>query len=397
MNVNLRNYKHLLGVAFVAVLIIYGMPRAMGIGYITGYQGLQAEFDSVFVKNYWYDSTHKGPNSNYNNFEASATEFFDHINLDPDEATTYLPNLGASQTPVSVDLGYGTTVYQWAVKVTEEVVEGSNATHTWTTTIETFKEFQMIRYKCDWSVNLWLTGDYNEATMTGEAHVWRDAQIWIRLVPQDFVYFEDNPDQVFFSPAKIQLSSIEWWSTDNAGKEDHTSNIAQYQDLFPEARGETLGIFYSRGGADTDLEQTILNFEGILLDPQVFREEYWVRLDLQMFRPFSWWSPYPISWSYEFPSVKLDFEVFVFVVGEWTVQLSSDETLELEPHQPQIVEFNFLGPLLNWINGVVSWFGNPFNLAGLGGTAIAIVVLFFFALILIRAPWILKRLFGGKN
>jgi len=374
------------------------------VGYVSGYQGLSAEFNSVYFKGYWYTASTTGPNSNYLVGKpavaqtASAAEFFDHINLDPDYSSSYLPNLCASQSPICVDTDYGTKTYgPWSVKTGESTQTVTNWTGSYQVTTETYKEYQIVRYRCEWSVNLWLNGASDEATMDGNAHTWQDAEIWVKLTPQSFVYFADNPDKVYFAPAKIQLADAEWWSLDQTQTKSENPSIASYQDVFPEAKGEALGIFYSRGGSQVDIESETLSYQGEHLDPSIFRSEYWVRISLGTFRPHSWWNDvlHLTGYSYEFPSVKLDFEVFVFVVGEWTVQLEEGETVSLTNHDPQVVNTSMFQFLWDWAGMVNSWLGNPFNLAGLGAFGIAavavvtvVVLTYFFG-----TAWI-KRLLG---
>ncbi|MDH5686274.1 MAG: hypothetical protein OEZ48_00185 [Candidatus Bathyarchaeota archaeon] len=386
-----KNVGAIVGVLMIASLLLgtflVGSVVKMGtVGFITGYQGLQAEFNSVYLKGYWYDSDHDGPNKNYLEWpdkRASAVEFFDHINLDPDHSSDLLPNLAASMSPIVVDETVDPKRWIWRVKVGEETEEGKNATHSWFRIIEEYKEFQILRYRCEWAMNLWLSGPGTEA-YPDDLRTYRDAQVWIRLVPQAFVYFEDNPDQVYFSPALVQVLDVEWYSfTDDKEKEVKDEAIAKYEDLIPKSEGETLGIFYSRGAQEINLQNKVLSYENQLLDPAVFRDEYWIRLSLLEFKPNSWWNDplHLTGWSWQYPSVKIKFLVHVFVVGEWTVKLEKGETVELEVHDPTVSP-----PAAPWFDishitdALEAFWADPLNklATGLFVLMVAIVIILVF-------------------
>jgi len=358
-------------------LVASAIIKMASVGYIVGYQGLQAEFNSVYYKGYWYDSTHTGPNSQityWSKQKATAAEFFDRLNLDPDHSTEYLPNLCASQAPVVLDESAEPKVWIWRVKTGEEIQKGENETHTWTTLIEVFKEFQMMRYKAEWSMNLWLSGPAGEA-YPDQSRAWRDAQIWIRLVPKDFVYFKDNPEQVFFSPSLIQLKDIDWYSfKESKDQETPDSTISKYQDLIPKAEGETLGIFYSRGGYPVEVERTLISYEGRILDPEIFRDEYWVKISVLEYKPYSWfeWGGL-LGWGWKYPSVKLKFLVHIFVVGQWTVRLEKGDIVELKEHETLASPPTIITSFLDAIN---QWLADPFN-------KLALAFFFFIVIVLV--------------
>jgi len=370
--------KRKLFVIVLGVLIILNWNRistSFSIGYISGFQGLQPEFNSVYFKGYWYTASTRGPNENYRiggvSQTASAAEFFDHINLDPDESDRYLPNLHVQQNYIALDEDYGKVTYgPWSVKTGESTETVTNATGTYQVTTETYIQFQMDKYRCEWQFNVYLDGTWGEATLDPIAHKWLDTEIWVKLVPKAWVYFADNPDQVFFAPAKIQCSSLEWGD----------SSITQYQSIEP-TTGSSLGIFYARGGSDEAASDSdLLSYQGVSLDPDIFRSEYWVRISLNQFQPYAWGYLGQVQ-GQKFPSVTLTFTVYIFVVGEWTVKLTKGETVSLTPHETQT--------FLDWLSSLVdawnTFWSNPFNLAGLGAfgiTAIAvvavIVLVFFF-------------------
>lgn len=401
-----------LGMAMIAFIVIGSIVvgsviKLSGVewGFLTGYQGLQTEFNSVKYKGYWYDRTHLGPNSQisyWKTYTASAGEFQDRLNLDPDHPTEYLPNLLASQTPVVIDTDQAPKTWLWRVQVDETTEEGENDTHSWTKTIETYREFQLMRYVCQWDMNLWLSGPAGEA-YPDPMRAWRDGELWIKIVPKAFIYFEDNPDRVFFAPSLVQLQDIDWYSfKESKDQEAQDGGISQYQDLIPKAEGETLGLFYARGGDPVQIEESVMAYEGSLLDPEIFRDEYWVKISLIEFKPFSWFELGGLAgWSWKYPSVRMRFMVHVFVVGEWTVKLEKGDIVELEQHEP--IEPPPVPIVTDWQKfqeALAEWFENPLNKLALG----ALIAIGVFVAILIFAPQALFSLVvlyrtakGGKS
>ena len=375
-------------VLLVAILLVgsVGAVKLLSVGYLTGYQGLEMRFNSIYYKGYWYTDTNPGPNPNYQNYEASVCEIrIDRVNFDPDETKKHRANLRTSQQPVLVDTTVDPKTYgPWRIKVDEEtkLVPKSNETHSWTeqVTTEVYKEYQIERYRCEWRVNLWLDGPQDEGKPGATQHYY-DLQLWIKVIPQSFVYFVDNPDEVYFSPSYIGLDQdVTWRSGEhdpNDGEKD--PDMAARCDLFPEAEGETCAIFYARGAEEVDLEGTILSYQGAQLDPAIFRDEYWIRIGVDRFLPRSVWELGGLDWSWKYPSALMVFKVYVFVVGEWTVKLEKGEVKDLKSHQAGYGSTTDIPGILGSILSGILY--NPFT-----WIIIAIIVI---ALLSIFAPGVL--------
>jgi hypothetical protein len=145
------------------------------------------------------------------------------------------------------------------------------------------------------------------------------------------------------------------------------------QDLIPKAAGETLGIYYTRGGTPVQMEATLLSYQGAQLDTSIFRNEYWTRIDLLNFKPINWFD-YGIWHNWKYPSVMLEFTVYVFVVGRWTVYIGTGEVPSLSPHLPIVQTGN---PINDFFNALAAWFSNPLTQFWL--IIIVIVILLIFA------------------
>ena len=352
-----KNSKRALAAFLLMLLAVFvlftfkGRELSTGTGYLVGTQGLQAEFHSVWYNGAWWSSTEQPQGVN-----PSSASFGYTMVFDPDAAASFKPDLCASQQPITVKDDQPRE-YTWQYKVE------SGKTLANGTIVDVYKQFTLFRYKCEWAVNVWLSGTEAEAlgrerVVVGDRELdptYSDAAIWLKLTPRSFVYFLDNPDQVYFAPCYVGLAKdVEWIGTDKNGQKIlNDGDIEKTEDIIPEAQGETLGIYYQRGGGSVVTEDTFLQYQGTRLDPEIFRDQYWIRFSLIQFKPYNWWD-LGFWHNWKFPSAHLDFLVYVFVVGEWTVMLKTGEVPQLEPHTPVSGGEN----PFQWI---IDWFANPWN------------------------------------
>lgn len=327
----------------------------LGIGYLSGTQGLEPTFDSVKWKGaYW--STNETGLPTHDTAAPSSMSFGYSMVFDPDEPLEAMPDMCGSQQPMTVQTDTEPKKYSWQI---------SNGTKTFDngTIADVYTQFDMYRYKCDWAINVWLSGTEKEAdgamnrfwypyVVTPD---YAGAELWLRLQPRSFVYFTDNPDEVYFAPAYIGLAENAHWVGINRDgqKVDPDPQIVSSQDIIPKAQGETVGIYYQRGGGSVISEDVLLSYQNHNLDPEIFRNDYWMRLNLMSFKPLSWeeWLVYH-NWKY--PSAYLHFTVYLFVVGQWTVYFKTGEIPKLEPHTPVV---NLASPF----DALLSWLSNPLN------------------------------------
>jgi hypothetical protein len=327
------------------------MPQLSEIGFLTGTQGLEAQFDSLYFNNSYCSVTEKPSWAR----QASSWSFGYSMDFDPDVKDDGWCDLLATQQPMTLDTDVEPKHYSWTVD--QGLVTLSNGTQA-----KKIYQFEMWRYRLTWRINIWLSGTEAEACDTTYFNIitWEPnyggTKIWIKLVPKAFVYFKENPDQVFFAPAYIGLNSYTWASIDKDGKTIlNDPDMQKTQDLIPKAAGETLGLYYTRGGAPVNLEQTLLSYQGLSLDTAIFRNEYWTRIDLLNFKPINWYD-YQIWHNWKYPSVMLEFTVYSFVVGRWTVYISTGEVPNLNPHLPITVTGN---PIADFLNALGTWLSNP--------------------------------------
>ena len=355
----LKQRKKLLVVAGVAVLVLvlFVQVQPLDIGYLSGAQGLEPQFHSVYWHNSYWSSTEKGE-SPYGDVASSSRSFGFSMQFDPDETQKGMPDLCASTQTMTRESDVP-VAYTW------EVPQGTTTLPNGTT-VRVAKQFEMYKYRMDWAMNLWLTGSEWEADgkyydlglllpkLYVDGGAYSSAELWIKLVPKNFVYFTDNPDNVYFAPAYIALQEpVRWIGTEADGTQTlNDPDIAAINDIIPESTGETLGIYYQRGGGDTLTSSELLSYQGLTLDSSVFRSEYWTRINLVEFQAHSWMS-WVLIHGWKYPSAYMHFMVDLFVVGEWTVYYQTGEVPGLTPHLP-VVQIDIL-------TQIGAWLGNPFN------------------------------------
>jgi len=389
--------KKLLAILLLALIIffIFNQIWPMSVGYLTATQGLQAEFHSLYTNGKWLSNTEKPSSFTIQDRTLSASTasnwFFGYeLNFDPDEPDDGFPNLVATQQPIAVDMEVGPKHYDpWTVD--KGLVTLPNGTKA-----QKIIQFEMWRYQCEWSINIELSGSKAEACDRRWDYgiAWEPnyggVDIWIRLEPRAFVYFEDNPDEVYFAPAYIAVTDYVVASIDENGKMTiDDPEIKKEIDLIPKAKGETLGIYYERGGlTPVDMEEKVLTYKGIELDPEIFRDEYWIHISLLNFKPrntVDFWTKVHNCW---FPSVQLDFKVYVLVVGKWTVYLTTEEVEELQPHEPVVIESNPWKWLSNWWNNPMT---QIWMLLFMGFIALVLIAVFAPGVLTAITAWMFRK------
>ncbi|RLI82367.1 hypothetical protein DRP04_04150 [Archaeoglobales archaeon] len=401
----LRKNRKLIAILAIALLLIClgNFTRLETVGYLTATQGLEAQFAALRVNGIWLSEAEKPSTFSIKDRELSAENasnwFFGYeLDFDPDEQDDGFPNLLINQQPFTVKTNpFGEVEYdeRYAWQVDKGIVTLSNGSKA-----RKVIQFEMWRCKLSWALNIWLSGPKAESCDRAwhGGIAWEPdyggTEIWIKLKSRNFAYFQDNPDEVYFAPAYFGVEYYEIASIDQDNRKtlddpDMTSCI----DLNPKERGETCGIYYERGGTPIDIEETLLTYENVELDPAVFRNEYWIHIDLVTFKPWNhidfWWKTH----SYKWPSITLHFIVYVFVVGKWTVYLSEDEVPQLTPHTPP----SLVRRPWSWLT---DWWSNPWTLlwTGIFGFFVLLIVI---AILAIFAPGALtaitRTLFGRRR
>jgi len=389
----LKRNKLILAAVLIGIIVIsvaVGITlQPMAVGYTQGSQGIDFQFHSVHRNSEWWSATERG-SPIYGDVYPSVRSFGASMVLDLDHAEKGMPDLCGSRGGFQVVNPDDPTPYTWRVKTGTTVQNGQ--------TMDVYKQYEMYRYEANFSMNIWLSGTEWEADGKYDdsgfgSYVspnWAGSEIWIKVTPQSFVYFSGNPEQVYFAPAYIGLA-----------KDSILSGVTEdknaYADYIPKNQGEVLGIYYVRGAMDVDInEQKLLSYQGQTLDPAIFRNEYWARIDLVQFKPRSWTDWFWHKW--EYPSVHLEFKVYVYAIGQWTVYFKQGELPDLNPHTPVVKTSDPISNFFAWLGGILGaiadFFSNLFGAAATVWTWIIILTIALIAAGLIFL-WLMTR--GGSG
>lgn len=363
----LKKKKYLIGLGLIAIIVFFTFTQtnySASIGYLSGTQGLDVQFNSLYFSNYWWSATEQGPPNSvasHNTATPAIKSFGYSMDLDPDGRDRGMPDIMAETQTMTRDSDTPMDTYSWRVPVRQITLQNGSI-------MTQYKQYEMYRYRMDWAMNLYLSGNdlesngyYDGIWGLGARYTntnYGSSELWLKLIPKSFVYFSQNPDSVYFAPAYIALKEPVAYG---GVTKDNTvvkvdPEMTAYEDISPESTGAPLGIYYTRGGNDIGLESKLLSYQGANLDPAIFRNEYWTRINLGTFTPKTWGTP-NINYGYKYPSAYMHFMVDVFVVGQWTVYYKTGQIPALEPHTP-VVSYDFFSLLGE---GISDWFGNPFN------------------------------------
>jgi hypothetical protein len=361
----------------------------MDVGYMQGTQGLDFQFHSVRRNGEWWSATERG-SPTYGDVYPSVRSFGAGMVLDPDHAEKGMPDLCGNVGGFQLVDPENPVPYIWQVKTGTTVQNGQ--------TMDVYKQYAMYRYQANFSLNLQLSGTeweadgkYDDAWLGSYVSPnWGGSEIWIKVKPQSFAYFSGNPEKVYFAPAYMGL-------TKDAMYGGVTEDPSAYVTTIPNAQGDVLGFFYQRGGGDVKLDESkLLSYQGEVLDPAIFREEYWIRVNLVQFKPRSW-----IDWfwhKWEYPTVHLEFKIYVYAIGQWTTYFKQGELPDHNPPQPTVKTSDPISNFFAWLGGILAGIGQFFgNLFGAAATVWTWIILLAIALLAVGLifMWLMTR--GGHS
>jgi len=134
-----------------------------------------------------------------------------------------------------------------------------------------------------------------------------------------------------------------------------------------------------------------------MLDSSIFRDEYWAKINLILFKPITWYDWWILFHHWKYPSVQLNFVVYLFVVGEWTVYFKTGEVPALTPHEP-VYNIALPGILENFLSALGGFFSTPVGFLIIIGAFLLLVLIILAAtgsLPVLATLWFSRRKRGG--
>lgn len=326
---------------FVVVILITSaffvapLLSVTSIGYSQGTQGFSFTFGNVYFNNAWWSSGKYGVSPWGSNPPTVAQFGLNSLNLQP----SGMPSLSAATSAFVPDI-YNATgqdhSFSWMLPTGTSTVNGQK--------VNSYSQYSMELVRCSFNLTLYLSGSGSEAgNYLGASPNWAGAQIWITLTPNEFLYFNSNPNQLYLAPALIQVASASWgiksydyygggaW-TPSSGDIASTVNL---QSVNPSQPGEVIGVYYSLGGTPVNIGTSGYTYDGQALDPAIFRSQYYAEITLNNFQAQNWFANplsaiiglYQHSWCY--PAVQLNLVMYVWVVGVWQTYFTPGQVISM--------------------------------------------------------------------
>ena len=314
------------------------------------------------------------------------------------------PTIGGAMQGFTADLANASGLdktYTWSIPNGTVTQNGQ--------TLNAYTNYEMERVLCNMSFNIRLSGTGSQAgpalqtgagaifgvggyiLSSGVAPDYQNYKIWISITPNNFLYFKNNPSQLFIAPAYIGLNNggavIAPITSANSGSYGSgapaitTAMFSSVVATYPQAQGDVFPIYYNLGGtAASTTQNTLLSYQGQTLDSSIFRSVYYIELTLSQFQAvntYGWGGLTGHNWA--FPSLQYNLCVYVYVIGSWTTYFKQGELPKSLP-EPVVSggATTVLGELASAISSVLS---NPlYDLIILGIIIIIVagILIFFF-------------------
>jgi len=286
------------------------------LSYTTGYEGVKARFAGVSYEG----ENHKG------------ALWGSTFNWDADDKTKGLPDITGEMTSVfipkesvgaqPVTLG-GKDISQWLLGTT--TVKNPVNTYEWELTKEgTTALYVMEEWELRWFVSISCDPDLPDevewATFPSEIYKRRelvDVEIWFELDLSPVWYFEGT-DTTYFAIAQLKLAE-DVAMGGRHHKEGYTEEeVNKELSITPMSRQSIVSIYRGLFGSDANrAEKEAYSFRGKELNPDLFTDKVYAKLQLNDFGVSSW---YAMGNHWRGDVVTYAFAMRVFVIGQWTVK-----------------------------------------------------------------------------
>lgn len=363
------NYTQIL-IAFALFAIVSGL--AIGLAHrgdllrlapISTYQGIHPSFEAIGYNGRLYTTQNK--------YDASVSYIGPAtMNWDPDKADAEMPNVRGELRDIRIvdDIG-GFEVEETLAHIVSDFggsYEPNRAYKTYKWQVDTdgdgWKEtnYQMELWICSMEVNVFIDPDRGGLfTWSREIQnkLYPDLDVWLKIeASQDWGTYFDDPiiENTYFGLAYLELAEL-------TKPEDHTRLT-----VVPGSQWSAFDLYNGLGGdvpIDPDEpDQQAYVYQGVELNPNVFKSEWYTKLN---FGDFGTYDYNILGGSFKSDEVQVKALAHVFVVGEWIVQPPVDEPgddddLE-DPDAPDQDPPWIDNPISQWIKSMSEKFSTPFG------------------------------------
>ena len=367
---------------------------------VSGYQGVHPSFAGIYMWDRIY--------TEQNRYDASVVTISGaDLNFDPDDQWYHKPNLRGELRdiqvvenlrpyvnapsffgldPMPIQNPYRT--YEWRVK------DSAGNVHV----------YRMELWLCSLQVNLWAEPSYVDnwawkANTEYDDKRYDNTEVWLRLKPHEGRYFyatvggkEVEAARTYFAVAYMEL--YQWklggdvLSYVQATGSSSEADAAMLIGCSPKAQWSAFTLAESLRGAESSQKPLAKakSYEGMLLNPDVFKEEWYTRIILSDFGTRTdWWKR--LQGTYAADNAQWTALAHIFAIGEWVVKPELERNMETHPSKSSV----------GWLDWFAWWAKTPWGTLTLSSLAliiIAIVViaaLAYFGLLTPLLAWLFAR------
>ena len=358
-NIRLRKQHVILAIVLLfAILLFTGRIPILSLVTDTNYQGPHPLFYGVEWNGKIWDRDNPGDGNSFDTM----------LIWDPDQPYSGMGNLEGEETAMflpGIQNPYGLPDWvprQWISSLQYyrnpvNIYEWNIGTHYYRMAEYVLEWFVTIRYHADSEDEKFSSGWSPFADQCYTPRRYHNVKVWFQISLVSPAYFK-GANNTFFGIGKIELKNIEIIALDK-------NKVA----VMPDAEGTPLPLYLAPFNKPYN-PPSPPSFEGQELDPNVFTHTVYTYIRLDDFgeqRTLAWANQLDKA---EGDVVTFQFEVHVFVVGEWIVK-NIDEVPKDYHASPVINDYWYLGK--GWGDTLAGFFSNPLTI--FWGTLIGIIIL----------------------
>lgn len=355
----IRKQHIILGIVLIfAILLFMGKIPMLSLVTDTNYQGPHPLFYGIQWNGKTWDRDNPGAGNSFDTM----------MNWDPDQPYDGMGNLEGEETAMflpGVQNPYGLPDWvprQWIsnlqyYKNPVKTYEWHVGNHYYKMAEYVLEWFVSIRYHPDGDQEKFASGWSAIADQCFIPRRYHNVKVWFQIRLQSPAYFS-GANNTYFGIGKIELKNLEIIALDK-GK------VA----VMPDSPGTPLPLYLSPFGQPYTPPEPY-KFQGTELDPTVFTHSVYTYIRLDDFgeqRTLAIFNQLDKAMG---DVVTFQFEVHVFVVGEWIVK-NIDQVPKDYHARPVIADYWYLGK--GWGEAIAGFFSNPLTI--FWGSIITIIVI----------------------
>ena len=311
MNLSFQQSR-LITIIICSIILLSGGAQSLltlgSLGYPSGYEGVKASFVGLD----WNTEGQTGQEA------LVGMSFF----FDPDDPTHGACNLEGEMTNAFVPEGSrpaGWVPADWWDIATGYINNPVN-TYTWNLANPDNPDETVAYEMEEWILRMYVSITAKGDSGSGFTNLeyqnkrYQDTKVWIELDISPTWYFEGT-SQTYFAIGKVVCSDFTYGKL---GEDEGTYTKTAKASVAPESKTSYRYLYYQNYGKAGQLKEFDPNsYKGRLLNPSLFTDKVYMKLDLNNFGTEYTQFPLPVK---KGDAATWGFDVHVFVVGEWKVQ-----------------------------------------------------------------------------